>query len=447
MTEILFSFLLVFSAYLFFSNRPVLSALALSFLPFVRTEGVIILPIFAFAFLLYKNYRALPFLFCAYIAYSIVGYFVYGDINWVINQVPYGDSSSIYGSGSLWHFVARTKSINGLPLGLLFTIGLLYLTYGTIRNKISTKSLEFKILLIVAAPAIAYYAAHSYVWWQGKGASLGLIRVMAGITPLMAIISLKGLNDLISTLSLKPQLNKLALYMLLVIVTITPFRIYQIPVPIYEREKLVKDASEWLKSSELLQNKILYFDPLVSYYSGLDPFDNNRCGMAHGFNYVGTVKLNENELLVWDAGFGPVEGRLPKERLLKSNPLQLIKRFAPEISFKVFGENDFEILVFAPRKHELPQQINDKLELKYKNLGTYRVLKYGAFISENDSIIEQDELLKNSYLMDPSREFELSYSIPFIKFYKGDNFKHSVFVSAKVYIPKGITNENLSLCM
>lgn len=447
MTEILFSFLLVFSAYLFFSNRPVLSALVLSFLPFVRTEGVIILPIFAFAFLLYKNYRALPFLFCAYIAYSIVGYFAYGDINWVINQMPYGDSSSIYGSGSLWHFVARTKSINGLPLGLLFIIGLLYLTYSTIRNKISTKSVEFKILLVIAAPAVAYYAAHSYVWWQGNGASLGLIRVMAGITPLMAIISLKGLNELISTFSLKPQLDKLALYMLLVIVTITPFRVYQIPVPIYEREKLVKDASEWLKNSELFQNKILYFDPLVSYYSGLDPFDNNRCGVAQGSNYMGTVKLNENELMVWDAGFGPIEGRLPKERLLKSNQLQLIKRFAPDISFKVFGENDFEILVFSPRKHELPQQINEKLELKYKNLGTYRVLKYEAFISENDSIIEQDELLKNSYLMDPSREFELSYSIPFHKFFKGDNFKHSVFVSAKVYIPKGITNENLSLCM
>ncbi len=446
MTEILFSFLLVFSAYLFFSNRPVLSALVLSFLPFVRTEGVIILPIFAFAFLLYKNYRALPFLFCAYIAYSIVGYFAYGDINWVINQMPYGDSSSIYGSGSLWHFVARTKSINGLPLGLLFIIGLLYLTYGTIRNKISTNSLEFKILLIVAAPAVVYYAAHSYVWWQGKGASFGLIRVMAGISPLMAIIGLYGLNHSVTAITLKPLIQRVIAYAALILIIITPFRVYQIPVPLYEREKLVKASVDWLKKSEYYNFRILYFDPLICHFGEIDPFDNNRCAILKGDAFEESVKFQGNDIMIWDAGFGPAEGRLSKERLLKSPNIQLIKHFVSEHPIQAYGGKDFEIMVFIPKEIELTEEEKKSILSKIGSDAIYKLIHHEPFNSLVDSTQYKNQF-EHALKLDTEKEFVLSYSIPYNLIYAGIGKKLSVKASAKVLVPAGLSQENLALCM
>jgi hypothetical protein len=447
MTEILFSFLLVLAAYLYLSNKSIFSAVVLSFLPFVRTEGVVILAVFAFVYLFYKNYKALPFLFTAYIVYSIVGYFAYGDINWVINQMPYGDASSIYGSGSLWHYVARTKSINGLPLGLLFLVGFAFLVWGALRSKISRTSTEVKQLLVVLAPAVVYYAAHSYVWWQGKGASMGLLRVMAGVMPLMAIVSLKGLNDFFNIIPIKPKLRRGITYIFLALVVLTPFRVYQIPVPLDEREKLVREAAEWLKSSEYYNHKILYFDPLVSHYGEFDPFDTNRCGIINGDSFQESVKLNEDELMVWDAGFGPVEGQLPKERLMNSPYLQLAKSFTPDIPFKVFGENYFEVLIFIPKQYALPQEVVSKLKSRISNAGKYKVLYYESFTSQSDSTIDLETNFNNAYKFDTSREFDLSFSIPFCKLTKGNNQRFTVLATARVYIPKGLNSENLSLCM
>ncbi|MDD4109890.1 MAG: hypothetical protein PHH93_14330, partial [Prolixibacteraceae bacterium] len=114
LTEILFSFVLIAAIFLFIKNRYSLSAVVISFIPFIRTEGFIILPVFALAFLLKRSHLSVFLLFTGTLIYSLTGYFVSGDILWVVNQMPYSLGESIYGSGRLFHFIEKSPDIFGI---------------------------------------------------------------------------------------------------------------------------------------------------------------------------------------------------------------------------------------------------------------------------------------------------------------------------------------------
>lgn len=62
LTEVLFAFVLTAAVYLFLHDRFELSAVVLSFIPYVRSEGIVLLPVFAAALLLKRSYRSLIFL-------------------------------------------------------------------------------------------------------------------------------------------------------------------------------------------------------------------------------------------------------------------------------------------------------------------------------------------------------------------------------------------------
>jgi hypothetical protein len=89
LTEPFFSFILIFSIYLFLNNFILWSCVVLSFLPFVRTEGFLILPLFFLILIIRKKYFITPFLGFGTLIYSIAGFFYYNDFFWVINQNPY----------------------------------------------------------------------------------------------------------------------------------------------------------------------------------------------------------------------------------------------------------------------------------------------------------------------------------------------------------------------
>jgi len=126
MTEILGSLVLILSIFLFFKKKYIWSAVVLSFMPFVRNEAMVILPLFFIALVWLKQWKAIPFLAFGFIFYSIVGGFYYDDFLWVVNEMPYrGNAQGIYGSGELLHYVKASKYIVGLPLAVLIPAGLI----------------------------------------------------------------------------------------------------------------------------------------------------------------------------------------------------------------------------------------------------------------------------------------------------------------------------------
>lgn len=368
LTEILFSFVLILSIYLVIKNKYILSAIILSFLIFTRTEGIVILPLFWVFYLLRRKYISILFTLTAFVLYSCIGYFYYNEFFWFITKMPYSGAYEIYGSGSLFHFIDSSKLILGIPLSILLVVGILAIVLKLIFNG-SLSNFLFRInnsvelistdkditqpktvisdleILLIILPWMAYLSAHSVAWWLGKGSSLGLIRVIAAVTPLMVLLSLKGYNFIQDFIPWK--LLKLTLNLVIVILVVrTSLVIYKVPVELADSEKLVKEACEWLEHSEYKDCKIYYFDSHFWFFMGLDVYDNKTNGWMMGNKWPRKDDVIENSLLFWDTHFGPNEGRLPLNDLLDDNRFELIKKFKPANDFKVLGDNDYEIYVF-----------------------------------------------------------------------------------------------------
>jgi hypothetical protein len=192
LTEVLMSFFLVLAIWLTQKSKLWLAAIVLSFLPFIRTESILVWPVFVLFFLYRRNYLAVALLSAGSLFYSITGSFFTGDILWIINQMPYSVNNNLYGSGELLHFVKHTNEIIGFPFAIFLVIGIAVWAFKVFR-KIDFTDDNFWLFVIVTGSWTVYFLAHSYVWWKGIS-SLGLIRVMAGIVPLVAITAALGVN-------------------------------------------------------------------------------------------------------------------------------------------------------------------------------------------------------------------------------------------------------------
>ncbi|MFO7830057.1 MAG: hypothetical protein R6V23_15640 [Bacteroidales bacterium] len=344
LTEILFGLILVFATYLFFNQHFNAASIVVSFILFSRTEGFIFIPLFLLVFILEKKFKAIPFLLTGFLVFSILGFFILDDFWWFFTQNPYAGKSGVYGSGELTHFLEQTKNINGIPLAVVFFIGILSYVVDLIQNKQLPKSFYHEIILIFLG-YMAYFAAHSLVWWKGEGGSAGLIRVMAAVMPLAAIVSLRGFNLIYQLLKFNQFAQYGVLLAFLFIVIRTPFQLFDVPVQRDAREKTIHEAAEWLKSSKYYDQKIYYYDTYFCHELDIDPFDKQRCNeRVHSIKNPGKDIL-AGSIVQWDAHFGP-ERNLPLDSLMNQPDFKTLKEFHPDQNFKTYAGNNYEVFIF-----------------------------------------------------------------------------------------------------
>ncbi len=359
MTEILFSFILILGIYLFFMNRSIWSSVVVSLLPFVRTEGFVILPLFFIACAVNRQWKAIPFLATGFLFFSIIGSFHYHDFFWVINTMPYtGDARDIYGSGELLYYVQKFRPIFGPLLFFLILWGLLYIPIHLFTGRKYTGFRYLNLLLVGFLPFLVYFAAHSYVWWRGTGNSVGETRVMAAVFPSAVLLALSGWDGLLRWMPLHGSIKIALSIILAVILVFSTFMIQALPVGFGPTQQLVLQAAKWLKGSPYAGSKTIYFDPHWWYFMDIDPKDQER-----GKQFMPDLSRPQKhilpgELVVWDAHYGPNEGRLPLDRLINNPCFEMIKVFRPEIPFQVLGGYDYQICIF--KRIECEGQVMDQ---------------------------------------------------------------------------------------
>lgn len=341
MTEILFSFVLVLSVLLFIKEKYTLSLAIISFLPYVRTEGIILLPLFFLMALIKKQYSCMPWIMLGTILLTIIGYFYYRDILWLINENPYSGASEIYGKGEWYSFIERYKEISGTPIGILMLIGIVALTIEAIRQRKVTEE-----LVLIFFPLAGYLAFHSVLWWKGIGSSAGLTRVMAGVAPFIAVMALKGISYFEPFFSKRIIVKSLVVIIPAIFVIKEPIKIFNPPFRLSPPEQLIKETSDWLKSSEYYNNVIHYYNPLFYHFLELNPYDKERIRELIPDPEKPETEVKLGSIILWDAQLSPNEGRLPLKNLMESNYYKLIKVFRPKDAFKVLGGLDYEIYVF-----------------------------------------------------------------------------------------------------
>lgn len=323
LTDPLFALFLSIGIFAAISNKNWLSVIIISFLPFVRSEGLIFLGVFGFYFLIKKEYKLIPFLLFGHVIYSIAGYIVYHDILWVFTKIPYAHLSSLYGSGKLNHFAIQLLYVLGLPIYILFWVGLIAIAWKSIRKKISAE-----IFIFIFLGFIAFFTAHTLFWYFGIFNSMGLKRVMIGIIPIISIIVLIGFNFLTPEIfntgnSLKKVLQAL------IIIVIFVFPLTQNPASLnwkrdlnLKQDQLIaQEVTNFIRQENISAKRFFYSHPYLAVTLEIDPFDTDK---RVELTQNSLALLQKGDIIIWDSWFSVVQNDIPKEILYAREDLNEI---------------------------------------------------------------------------------------------------------------------------
>jgi hypothetical protein len=387
MTEILFSLVLMLAILLFFNDRFILSAVVISFIILVRSEGFIFLPIFFAAFTLKRKFFAIPFLLSGFVFFSLIGWlYYYHDFWWLIDKLPYvGGQGGIYGSGTWYHFLAKMPEYLDFFILGFFLVGMVYWLKEWYTSSLNINSEEFFRLLVLAGCFWGYLLAHSYVWWRGE-MSLGLVRVMAGVTPVAGLIALAGWNWFEKLI--RNKVVKITfLIVSLVLVVIPGVLRYKSAFQSDPIAVVINRVIEWLHETDNFRHHLIVHDPYIAFAAKVDAWDQQK--LQYGFSDVNQPELGmpDSSVFIWDAHFSQNEGRIAESKILENPGYELLAYFEPEIPIKVLNGYDYCILVFrkVQTKSKDNFQILDELKSKMKNAN----LKYAEYFDFETSMPEK----------------------------------------------------------
>lgn len=324
LTEPLFALVLTSGVYGLIEKKFTASFLLLSFLPFVRTEGFLLLPVFYVYGLLQRQWKNGLLLSTGTILYSIAGSFVFGNLLWVFKNNPYKGAKELYGSGPLNHFLMNTEIIFGFAMAFLFVAGIIFIFLQAIRKKQDVLFTE--ILVLILGSFLTYYVAHSIFWWKGIVGSLGLLRVIAAVSPMAAIIASAGAMGILRS----PMQTGIKTGILVLLVgwhIYHPFKILHPPLAPDVFQKTLIKAGEFIEEENLGSRKFIYSYPLLTvilnkdHYNQDEHIDINGCDKA---DPVSTLK--KGDIVIWDSHFGR-ESERPIELFLNHPSMKLIKYF------------------------------------------------------------------------------------------------------------------------
>jgi len=347
LTEILFSLVLIVSIYLMVNNKYIACAIVISFLPFCRTEGVLIIPVFGLMMLLKRKLKAIPFLLSGFFIYSCIGYFYYHDFLWIMHTNPYR-TTDVYGHGTLDFFFKSRSAIFSDLLATIFAIGTVVLGFRLVKaaiNKNIPTNLIIECLVVWGSFAI-YFTAHSIFWYKGLFGSAGMWRVMAGIAPAFALVTLIGFNFGIPFFKRVFWLYYGVAIILIAIVLIDA--IHRIPQHLYGGKIAVRNACDWVKQNNLESRKIYYSEPFTKMCLSLNPYDTVT---SKELMYVDRTNVGADmppkSIIIWEPGLGPREDGIPLTKLTENPKFVFLKKF--EAAHDMMGNEKYTVWVFERR--------------------------------------------------------------------------------------------------
>lgn len=347
LTEPLFALLLTISIYLLFCNRLQSALFVVSFLPFVRSEGLVVICVFVLYLLIARQYRYLPWLLCGHLIYGIAGSFYYQDVLWVFTKIPYAGSSGKYGSGALLHFVVQLNYIIGIPLYILVIAGFIKKTvYPFIEKQGVWGFLIKKETLLVYGLFVAFISAHSLFWYLGIFESMGLKRVLIAIVPVAVLIALQGFNfiaDAFKSRFVSTSLSAVfAGWVFLFPFLPNPASInWKRDLSLSEDQVLVESATAAIKKKFPEGVPVYYAHPYLHITLNQDPFDKDFKELGSLY----TMQRPVEYIVIWDSWFSTTEKGITLEKLQNDPDLDVVESFEIKEPDKTV-----RLVVFANKK-------------------------------------------------------------------------------------------------
>jgi hypothetical protein len=355
LTEPLSALMLMFSIYFVLYQRYAIALTMISFLPFVRSEGLIILGVFAIYLVLTKKSRYLPLLAFGHLIFSIAGSFYYHDFLWVFTKIPYAHLSSGYGKGNWTHYFTQLFfNMGPIPFSLLL-IGGIGMAYRLFFSKENSTYLAEKLWLVYGC-FVAFFIGHAAFWALGIFNSMGLTRVFVSVMPLAGIIVLSGLHDLKTLASLySVQLSNLIYELLLALIFMFPFfkgpSSHKIPknFELDPSQKLIKQQIVPYLSKKFPNHCYIIGNTDIALFTNKDPFDKKQVKMF--YDMPNLELATPTDLIIHDSWYSPLEFGVQKDFLDSQSFLQhdttftTLDEHGKEVTFTLFIKRTNDITV------------------------------------------------------------------------------------------------------
>jgi hypothetical protein len=326
LTEPLFAFILTLSIYLYIKNKRGLALIIVSFLPFIRSEGWLILPLFAFAELINKRLKHIVILTVGHVVYGIIGWIVYTDFFWMFHQNPYQGVEEKYGSGALFHFIEQTPYLLGFPVAVFFILGL---SFALIRLKSKFSTTQINATLLVYGTVVIFYIAHSLFWYWGLFHSFGLKRVFIAVIPLILLIGLEGLERFLLLFPSNKTRSRLV-GIITIMVLVFPFTKNKMALGLPQKFNLtpeqvvINETVDWFQTSEYKYNTVSYANHYFAMSLGVD-MDNPEKVLALGL--AKQKYLHKGTIVFWDSYFAPSDQGVEQSFFKDNDDYKWIRNF------------------------------------------------------------------------------------------------------------------------
>ena len=317
LTEPLFGLVLVGAVALAVTDRLGWSALLISWLPFARSEGFILMGIWVVYLAWQRQWRWLPLLLVGYAVYTAVGALALGEPGWVFGRNPYG-TISVYGHGDWTHFLRNIPNLLGWVLTVLFVFGGGRMVW-SLAQPARWQEPRFRAeLLLVYGSITVFTAAHTIFWAKGLFNSAGLARVLTGIAPLAAVVALNGVALLTAATQSAVARRRIRMVAAGAAVAwlftgarnaIRPARDFTLS----PEQELARHASSWLRQAYAgqLMPPIAFAAPYLAPALQVDPFDEvSHPPLTKDWHPI-LETLPVRTLVFWDDVFVSDEAHIP----------------------------------------------------------------------------------------------------------------------------------------
>jgi len=341
--EMLLGLFAVGAVYLFSRNKFYYSAIVISFIPFIQYEGVILFPVFALAFLMKRNLWPVFFLGFGTVLYTIIGFFAFNDWLWIIHKFPYSLEGRVSEGGSLIHFVTNSTLIFGTPFLILMILGFVYWLFQNKRN-FSMKDENIVLFLLISGSCIAFLAFQFKVWWKETEELPGILRLSGAVTPLAALIAVKGFQFISEKINGKRFATGIIILCLIIQVFLL-FMFNDIPTKIKPDKELLIKSSKYIKQADF-SGKVYCLDPEILFQLGIDPYNQKECGLGIQDKIQPSDNMEWGDLLVWDSNFGSINNGVKLGNLEKDPFLKKIKSFYLLKNSNGMAYSDYNVQIF-----------------------------------------------------------------------------------------------------
>ena len=362
LTEMICALFLILFIHWSLKGRFAIGALILSFMPFARSEGFVILGIAAMFFFFTRRWKYIPLLLFGSATMNAIGYWYTGLPLWIFESNPYVHTDiTSYGSGSFFHFFIWSIPVFGI--GFLFLLKSTWFSAIGISNRIKADwrcigSEESKVFLlkhqvlfwIALGSFWSYFMAHTMLWGLGMWASLGLLRVMFVIAGPMVFLVLIELNKFIDN---RPRLGRFKTQNFLIVFFIGSAIVSNTiilgalgaPVGFGIEESVLDDMHEWMDAEEIeSKGRVFTGHAYVAIMLDFDPNDHSKSLRLRDFQ-----SAESGDLIIWDGHYGPNEERTPIQEINADSTLVFLKEFRPEKEYRPLNDMPFYVRLYRKK--------------------------------------------------------------------------------------------------